>query len=123
MAKIKTAEENQPLQPENVRKTAWLLRDRFTKKLIGKGKRLPFLVFVEGKDSYKREHIHIITVKPKNISLLKFDEVFQKTASKLDWVHNEIDIREIEPQTQRRVISYSLKEGVGALIPEASWTI
>jgi hypothetical protein len=39
----------------------------------------------------------------------------------LDWVYNEMDIRQIEAETRRRVIAYSLKEGVGAFIPEASY--
>lgn len=111
----------QPLRSEDVRKTAWIFRDRFAKKLIGRKKTLPFLVFEEGKADFKRNHLHIVTVMPTSFSFSKYKALFLETAAKLDWVHKEIDVREIEPKTQRRVISYSLKEGVGALIPEASW--
>jgi hypothetical protein len=109
-----------PITEADVKATAWVLRDRFTKALVGKHKKIPFIVFSEGDGFLKRRHIHILSVKPSNFTEQEFREVFCRTALKLDWVYNEIDIREITSHTQRNVISYSLKEGTDAFIPEAS---
>lgn len=109
------------LTPELVSKTAWLLRDRLTKALVGKKRKIAFMPFVEGDGDLKRMHLHIAVEKPSEYSLLEFSDVFRATAIRLDWVYNEIDIREIRPKTQKRVVAYSLKEGCGAFLPEASY--
>ena len=109
------------LTSEQVTKTAWLLRDRVTKAAVGRKKRIPFFAFSEGDGSLKRRHLHIIMKCPPNSSFSNFADLFRTKAMGLDWVYNEMDIRQIEAETQRRVIAYSLKEGVGAFIPEASY--
>ena len=106
---------------EHITKTAWLLRDRVTKAVVGKKAKIPFLVFVEGDGVVKRKHLHIATFKPMGIQFYEFSDTFRFKAMGLDWVYNEIDIRPIEADTERRVIAYSLKEGMGAFIPEASF--
>jgi hypothetical protein len=106
---------------EHITKTAWLLRDRVTKAVVGKKAKIPFLVFVEGDGVVKRKHLHIATFKPMGIQFYEFSDTFRFKAMGLDWVYNEIDIRPIETYTERRVISYSLKERMDAFIPEASF--
>ena len=69
----------------------------------------------------KRKHLHIATFKPMEILFYVFSDTLRSKAMELDWVYNEIDIRPIEADTERRVIAYSLKEGMGAFIPEASF--
>ena len=109
------------LTNEHIMKTGWILRDRVTKAVVGKKANIPFLVFVEGDGLVKRKHLHIATFKPMSIQFYEFSETFRLKAMGLDWVYNEIDIRPIEADTERRVIAYSLKEGMGAFIPEASF--
>ena len=109
------------LTHEHITKTAWLLRDRLTKAVVGKKSKIPFLVFVEGDGVVKRKHLHIVTLKPMGIQFSEFSDTFRFKAMGLDWVYNEIDIRPIVADTERRVIAYSLKEGMGAFIPEASF--
>ena len=109
------------LTPEQVTRTAWLLRDRSTKALVGKKKKFPFLAFAEGDGFIKRKHLHFIVASPTEISLMEFSDKLRFQALKLDWVYNEIDIRPIEANEHRRVIAYSLKEGLSAFIPEASF--
>ena len=108
------------ITPEQITRTAWLLRDRFTKAFIGKRKQLPFLVFAEGDGTIKRHHLHILTFVPKDRSLREFVDTFRFQALKLDWVYNEIDIQPIQPGAECKVLHYSLKEGMGAFLPEAS---
>ena len=109
------------LTSEQVTKTAWLLRDRVTKAAVGHKKKIPFFAFSEGDGSLKRRHLHIIMKCPPHSNFFDFADLFRTKAMGLDWVYNEIDIRPLEAETQRRVIAYSLKEGVGAFIPEASY--
>lgn len=109
------------LTREQTIKTAWLLRDRFTKAVVGKRKKLPFLVFAEGEGFLKRRHLHIVTALPSEMLFLDFSDKFRFQALKLDWVYNEIDVRLIGAGDQRRVIAYSLKEGTEAFLPEASY--
>ena len=109
------------ITPEQIKRTAWLLRDRLMKATVGKKKRLPFLAFVEGDGDIKRFHLHIITQKPSDMAFVEYSDTFRFTAKRLDWVYDEIDIRPIETGSKRHVISYSLKEGIGAFIPEASF--
>lgn len=46
---------------------------------------------------------------------------FIETAQKLDWVRPQIDIKPINPGERRKVVSYCLKSGHDAFIPEASF--
>ena len=108
------------ITPDHISRTAWLLRDRFTKAFVGKRKQLPFLVFAEGDGAIKRYHLHIMTFVPNDKCLREFTDKFRFHALKLDWVYNEIDIKPIQPRTERKVLKYSLKEGINAFIPEAS---
>src|SRR5271155_3757601 len=83
------------LKREDIAKTAWLLRDRFTKRLVGcrafrKGKILPFLAFVEGDGRGKRFHLHTVMAKPHDIGTEQYDLAFRQTAQRLDWVHDRI---------------------------------
>ena len=106
----------------DIKRTAWLLRDRLFKATVGKKRkdRFPFLVFSEGgKD--KRYHLHIMTLLPLGMSLVEFQDIFRHKALKLKWVYDEIDVRPIAPATESRVVSYSLKTGLDAFIPEASF--
>jgi hypothetical protein len=82
-------------------RTAWLLRDRLTKKIVGsqafrRGDTLPFLTFIEGNRGTTRLHIHIVTTKPVEIPLQDYRGLFTETARKLDWVHSLIDVRPID---------------------------
>ena len=108
------------ITPEQIIRTAWLLRDRFTKAFVGKRKQIPFLVFAEGDGTIKRHHLHILTFVPNDKCLREFVDTFRFQALKLDWVYNEIDIQQIQPSTEHKVLNYSLKEGIGAFLPEAS---
>ena len=109
------------LTAEHIRKTAWILRDRVTKSVVGKKQRLQFIVFYEGDGTLKRYHLHIATIVPNGMSFREFSDRFHYQAAKLDWIYNEIDIRPIDTNTHQRIIAYSLKEGMDAFIPEASF--
>lgn len=117
------------ITPDDVKKTAWLLRDRFSKALVGpaafKRRRCPtFVVFAEGDGRNKRYHLHIAASKPSDVSEYDYADVFRRTAKRLDWVYDEIDIRPVDRRlggNVRAVIAYSLKEGAEAFLPEASF--
>lgn len=109
------------LNSDEIKRTAWILRDRYTKAIMGKRARLPFLVFCEGGSPTKRYHLHIITAAKPDVPLRNQADTFRSIAERLEWVYHEIDIRSIAPEEQERVIRYSLKEGDGAFIPEASY--
>jgi len=105
------------------RSTAFILRDRVTASLVGKKRKdtIPFLVFGEGDGIAKRHHLHILTVIPPDVPFEDYSAMFREKALRLDWVYNEIDVRLIRPGTDRVLIKYSLKEGLDAFIPEASF--
>lgn len=107
---------------DDIRRTAWLLRDRFLRSIHGRkqAKIEPFLVFVEGDGLMKRYHLHIALNASQKIPLEEFTLRFKETAGSLEWVFNEIDVRPIDAGTSGRVISYSLKEGISSFLPEAS---
>jgi hypothetical protein len=109
------------ISPEDMRETAWLLRDRVAKGLVGHKRRIPFLVFKEGDGWIKRYHLHITACLPEDINIARFSSVLREKAQRLDWVYGEIDVRPIEPNTENRVLKYCLKEGFDALLPEASY--
>jgi len=110
------------ITPEQITRTAWLLRDRFTKAFVGKRKQLPFLAFAEGDGAVKRHHLHILTFVPNDKCLLDFVDTFRFQALKLDWVYNEIDIQQIKPGTENVLLNYSLKEGMDAFLAEVGWS-
>lgn len=111
-------------------RTARILRDRFTKCITStsayRRKRRPgFLVFTEGDGLITRRHLHIVGEKPVDISPEEYDAAFRQTAARLEWVHQEIDIR---PLTYRRgeteatgPLRYALKNGIDRFLPEASF--
>ena len=108
--------------------TAWLFRDRLLKKIIPSvayrnGQRTGFLAFIEGGQDTKRPHIHIVAQCPIEVSEERFRFVVSQICTRLDWVHDRIDVRKIEDiegSGTRATIFYSLKEGVGAFCSEAS---
>lgn len=109
------------ITPEDIRKTAWLLRDRYTKALLGKSQKLPFLAFCEGDGFIKRYHLHIVMGSTDQMTLRDQSDLFRFTAIKFDWIYKEINICSIKNRTIPRVLNYNLKEGIGAFIPEASF--
>ena len=110
------------IDDENVKKTAWILRDRVLKSLKYQSEKKTYLSFKEcGSLFNKRHHLHIVTYKPDTLSIEEYENKFRSKAAKLDWVYNEIDIRPIRSGEARQVLSYSLKEGIKAFIPEASY--
>ena len=117
------------LKPEDVRKTAWLLRDRLNKRLlpsrlVKKGGGMTFLPFMEGDGFQKRVHIHLVTAKPEDMPWAEYRVMLLDVTRRLDWVYHEIDLRQIERPYENelsRVISYVLKEGTDAFIAEAAY--
>ena len=112
------------INEENIRQVGWLLRDRVSKAIYGtrnfKNKKIPpFLVFTES-DNDGRPHLHIITVKPVCMNDDEYKDIFINIAKKLDWVYEQIDIKNIKQGDISKVISYSLKTGFDAFIPQAS---
>ena len=117
--------KHRPISPEDIRKTGWLIRDRVSKAVFGtrryQNKSIPpFLVFAEG-DALKRQHLHILSNKPENLSEADYSDLFNSTAKKFSWVYDEIKILPISYNSAKSVISYSLKTGFDAFIPEASF--
>ena len=113
------------LDSDEVRKVGWLLRDRVSKAAHGsrafKNKMLPpFLTFYELSGD-NRPHFHILTSKPTSMSDEEYRDLFNSTASRLEWVYDQIDVRAIRSGDVERVISYSLKTGSEAFITEASF--
>lgn len=111
----------QQISHDDIRRTAWILRDRYTKAVVGKNRNLPFLAFWEGDGSDKRFHLHILTATINDLTHREHAELFRKVAARMEWVYNEIDARSIKPNEHGRVIAYSLKQGTAAFIPEASF--
>lgn len=112
-----------PIQRADCSRTAWLLRDRLTQKLLGSkrrklGEKLPYAAFVEG-DGFIRFHLHIVTVQPADVHPIAFRGAVHSIAHKLDWVHRLIDIRPITHDLDR-VVNYCLKNGVDAFLAEAA---
>ena len=109
-------------------RTAKILRDRLIKRLLGscrykKGERLPFAVFVEGDGDVTRYHLHILAQVPFGVLKPDLRSLVQRHWQKLDWVHQEIDLKFISADPQfgaLRIAYYSLGEGLGAFCPEAS---
>lgn len=111
----------QRISHDDIRRTAWILRDRYTKAVVGKNRKLPFLAFWEGDGSDKRFHLHILTATTKDLSHREHAESFRRVAARMEWVYDEIDARSINPNEHSRVIGYSLKQGTASFIPEASF--
>jgi hypothetical protein len=108
------------ITPEEIQKTAKVLRNHITRKTIGRRKITPFIVFREGGTDEKRFHLHILTAIPEWMSFEDFSNLIRFKADRLDWVYNEIDIRPIKKGTHHSVVSYTFKEGSDAFLPEAS---
>ena len=100
---------------------AWFIRDRLRKKLPNRSKPCTFLPFLEGESEIKRYHLHILTQKPVLMPFEEYAEKFRSVAMKACAVYNEIDIRPIVPGSYLQVLKYSLKTGVDAFLPEASF--
>ena len=109
-------------------RTLRLLNDRLSKAVLGRGacrrgERLTFVPFMEGGDIVRR-HAHVAIRKPADMEFEAFAALFRKIATRLDWVHREIDVRPIADPglaASSRVIGYSLKEGVDAFVPRAAF--
>lgn len=118
------------ISDSDIEKTARLLRDRFTKRIVGTGayrrrERPDFLVFIEGDGLITRRHLHIIAERPEEINQQEYDAAFRQTASRLEWVYQEIDIR---PLTYRRgeteatgALRYAFKNGIDGFNLNASF--
>ena len=106
---------------DNIKHTGWILRDRISKAMRSGRNCPPFLVFYEGDGDLKRYHLHIATKKPSDMSLVDYSDTFRRIAKRLHWVYDQIDIFQFHAAEAKSVIGYSLKEGAGAFIPEASF--
>jgi hypothetical protein len=118
-----------PICQHDVVRTAWLLRDRSVKNLIGKsafkrGERLGFLAFAEGDGLIKRRHLHVLSQVPPGVSPAEYHHLIKAIASRLEWVHREIHVEALTYGASGRghePIRYCLKEGFDAFLPEASF--
>lgn len=116
-----------PLTRDECERTARILRDRAMKAVLGtarwrRGESFPFVPSLEGGDGVTRFHLHIAMKRPSDIAFPIFETRFVGAARKLDWVHNQIDVREVvcDRHSSSRVIGYSLKEGLEAFLPGAA---
>jgi hypothetical protein len=111
----------QRISHDDIRRTGWILRDRYTKAIVGKNRKLPFLAFCEGDGIDKRFHLHILTATTSELTHREHADLFRKVAARMEWVYDKIDARSIKPNEHSRVIGYSLKQGIASFIPEASF--
>ena len=110
-------------------KTACVLRDRLTKKIIGqsryrKGERLNWLTFIESGHGDKRLHLHLIIERPDSISFSAFKKLIGDVCSGLEWVYEQKEIKEIKDiagSGNRAATCYSLKEGGDAFDLQSSF--
>lgn len=110
------------IKQEHCIHTAWLFRDRLSRKVHRRPKyqsSMPFAAFVEG-DDVKRLHLHIMTACPNELAFEKFRMAVCAAAENLDWVHDRIDTRPITYGHSVYVANYCLKTGVDAFLPQAS---
>lgn len=126
LAKVNACAGWRRITNEDIRRTAWLLRDRVGRALFGRACRHKrFLTFHHDGNGSKRHHLHIVSEKPSGMMLIDIAERFREASSKLDWVYDQQDIRAIEIGTSRAVLEYSLRDGSRALcdafMPEASF--
>lgn len=118
-----------PICRHDVVRTAWHLRDRSVKKLVGKsafgrGERLRFLAFAEGDGLIKRTHLHVLSEVPAAVSEDEYRHLIKAVASSLEWIHREVHVAPItygESGRGYEPIRYCLKEGFDAFLPEASF--
>jgi hypothetical protein len=114
------------MEKSDVEKTSRFLRDRFIKSFHGtpafRSKSIPFLVFSE-KNKDEREHVHILTYKPTKIDKEIFKNKLISIANKNDWVYQQINIQHLKqsPNDIRNLVSYGLKTGFEAFMPNASF--
>lgn len=115
----------------DVDRTAWIFRDRVSKRLLGssahrRGERFAWVTFVENGGGEKRWHLHIVCQRPASISEVDFGDAVQAVCLKMHEVRGVVDIRPIQPRDNntdgvRAVVAYSLKEGTGAFCPAATY--
>ena len=111
-----------PIRREDCVKTAWLFRDRLTRKVLPStrhGERLPLAAFVEGGE-FQRYHLHIVAERPATMMFEQFSIAVCRATKNLSWVHNRIDTRPISYGRPEQVVNYCLEEGLDAFLPEAS---
>ncbi len=96
----------QPITMGDVQRTAWIIRDRVSRKVFGRRfKYQPFLTFHHGGgETDKRHHLHFVAYRPAAQSLGEYAEIFNKVGKHLIWVYEREDFRPIEPGTERTVI-------------------
>ena len=113
-----------PIGRDDCVKTAWLFRDRLTRKVLHSTRlrhreRLPLAAFVEGGE-FKRYHLHIIAERPAAVTFERFAGAVCQVTENLPWVHNRIDTRPLTYGRPECVVNYCLEEGTEAFLPEAS---
>jgi hypothetical protein len=112
------------LRVESAENTAWKLRDRIMKRVVGPAAyrakvRLPFIVMCEGDGILKRRHLHILTKKPEHMPFEEYEDEFLQSLHKLEWVRKENKVEPID--SVHATIRYVLKEGSDAFLPGASY--
>ena len=110
------------INDENIDSLTKIINSRLQNSMRNRSELRPIAIFKEGGIfNGQRPHLHIMTQKPEDMEFSYFEEIFRRKVQKLNWVYNEIDIRPIKHDQQLRVILYSLKEGMKAFVPEASF--
>ena len=109
---------------DDARKTAWIMRDRLSNKLLTHSEnrnrdKSGFLAFLEGEKDVKRYHLHIVSCRPDHVSENDYSNVVRCVCEKLEWTRKIIDIRPIT-ESSKQEIGYSLKDGLESFIPESS---
>jgi hypothetical protein len=112
----------EPLTKGIVEKTAWVIRDRITKRVLGSAKyradlKLPFIPVCEGNGGGKRLHLHVCTKKPHDMSFDEYEMKFRKSIKNLEWLHKIVEVKPID--SKYAAITYTLKEGFDAFLPKA----
>jgi hypothetical protein len=112
----------EPLTKGIVEKTAWVIRDRITKRVLGSAKyraglRLRFIPMCEGNGGDKRLHLHVCTQKPYDMSFDEYELKFRKSIKDLEWLREIVEVRPLD--SKYAAITYTLKEGFDAFLPKA----
>jgi len=108
-------------------RTGEIMKDRVLRALRNSGFRdsraVPFYTFYEVSPGDQRPHFHIATKIPGGMEFNAYEDMFRATVGRLDWVHQEIDVRLItygRRDMWQEVCSYGLKSGISAFLPSAS---
>lgn len=83
-----------------------------------------WITSIENGHGDKRFHAHMIFEKPMLIDLLDFESSFGDVCSRMDKIHNRIDLREIENiygDGSVATTKYILKEGIDAIAMSGSF--